>query len=189
MARRASLAQGRALLTVWERAFRRNAGSGEGSCGEEEEEEAAKRALAEFVQSFKTPPPSSTTADTAETPTPRSSCWLPALQSPSGHFAPLWGTVTRAMGIGSRHDAAYAFLFGHAKAVVSAGVRAGVLGPYQAQALLASGWVRGEIERVLVMGDGRMGMMDGVEGAGQGVPVMDLWVGRHEVLYSRIFNS
>lgn len=28
-----------------------------------------------------------------------------------------------------------------------------------------------------------------VEEAGQNVPVMDLWVGRHEVLYSRIFNS
>jgi urease accessory protein len=28
-----------------------------------------------------------------------------------------------------------------------------------------------------------------VEDAGLSVPVMDLWVGRHEVLYSRIFNS
>jgi urease accessory protein len=28
-----------------------------------------------------------------------------------------------------------------------------------------------------------------VEDAGQTVPVMDLWVGRHEKLYSRIFNS
>jgi len=27
------------------------------------------------------------------------------------------------------------------------------------------------------------------EDAGQSVPVMDLWVGRHEKLYSRIFNS
>ena len=27
------------------------------------------------------------------------------------------------------------------------------------------------------------------EDAGQSVPVMDLWIGRHELLYSRIFNS
>ncbi|KKZ66668.1 hypothetical protein EMCG_07648 [[Emmonsia] crescens] len=27
------------------------------------------------------------------------------------------------------------------------------------------------------------------EEAGQVVPTMDLWVGRHELLYSRIFNS
>jgi len=27
------------------------------------------------------------------------------------------------------------------------------------------------------------------EDAGQVVPVLDLWVGRHELLYSRIFNS
>jgi urease accessory protein len=28
-----------------------------------------------------------------------------------------------------------------------------------------------------------------VEDAGQVVPPLDLWVGRHELLYSRIFNS
>ncbi len=28
-----------------------------------------------------------------------------------------------------------------------------------------------------------------IEMAGQTVPMMDLWIGRHEVLYSRIFNS
>jgi urease accessory protein len=28
-----------------------------------------------------------------------------------------------------------------------------------------------------------------VDMAGQSVPAMDLWIGRHELLYSRIFNS
>jgi urease accessory protein len=31
--------------------------------------------------------------------------------------------------------------------------------------------------------------MTPIEEAGQTVPAMDLWIGRHEILYSRIFNS
>ena len=76
------------------------------------------------------------------------------------------------------------FLFGHARAVVSAGVRASVLGPYQAQAELASEELRAAIARAV-----EMGWDVTPEEAGQTVPVVDLWVGRHEKLYSRIFNS
>lgn len=101
----------------------------------------------------------------------------------SGHFAPLWAVVTRAMGI-TEHESAYTFLFNHAKAVVSAGVRKGVIGPYAAQGNLGGGWLREEVERGLKVG-GRME----VEDAGQGVPGVDLWMGRHEIIYSRIFNS
>lgn len=101
----------------------------------------------------------------------------------SGHFAPIWAAVTCAMGVTLR-ESAYTFLLNHAKAVVSAAVRASVMGPYAAQGVLASGWLRGQIE----------GLMGAnwevkVEDAGQGVPMCDLWVGRHELLYSRIFNS
>jgi urease accessory protein len=35
----------------------------------------------------------------------------------------------------------------------------------------------------------RKGWDRAVEDAGQSVPVVDVWVGRHEKLYSRIFNS
>ena len=104
-------------------------------------------------------------------------------EAPSGHFAPLWAVVTRAMGVTER-EGAYVFLLNHAKAVVSAAVRASVMGPYQAQSLLASGWLREEIERVM---DANWDVT--VEDAGQTVPAMDLWIGRHEMLYSRIFNS
>lgn len=104
-------------------------------------------------------------------------------EAPSGHFAPLWAVVARAMGVAER-EAAYVFLLNHAKAVVSAAVRASVMGPYQAQGVLASAWLRQEIERVM---DANWDVA--VEDAGQTVPAMDLWVGRHEMLYSRIFNS
>lgn len=119
------------------------------------------------------------------------------LEAPSGHFSPLWGLVTRALKISAR-DSVYVFLLNHAKSVVSAAVRASVMGPYQAQGLLGSVWLRTELERLVDRAlededQGEEGDGDGwrrkVEEAGQGVPAMDIWLGRHELLYSRIFNS
>lgn len=76
------------------------------------------------------------------------------------------------------------FLLGHVKALVSAAVRANLLGPYAAQRVLASPETQAMIRRAVVRE-----WATAPDEAGQGVPVMDLWVGRHEVLYSRIFNS
>jgi urease accessory protein len=75
-------------------------------------------------------------------------------------------------------------LFSHARTVISAAVRASVMGPYQAQAVLASADLQTRIHGLV-----DDGWYATVEDAGQSVPVMDLWVGRHEKLYSRIFNS
>ena len=160
------MAQGKALLTLWERALRTGAG-----------DSSAASALAGFSAVLK-----------KTTPLPRSDSFDDGdgdddCEPPSGHFAPIWAAVTCAMGITLR-ESAYTFLLNHAKAVVSAAVRASVLGPYAAQGLLASGWLRGRI------GDAVTGNWDvAVEDAAQGVPMCDLWVGRHELLYSRIFNS
>jgi len=156
VARRASVAQGRALLTLWERAFRGTTVPGA---------EEAVAALEAFGSALR-----SAVEDTE-------------VEVVSGHFAPLWAVVTRAMGV-LEHESAYTFLFNHAKAVVSAGVRKGVMGPYASQGILGGGWLKEEVERGLKVG-GRIE----VEDAGQGVPGVDLWLGRHEVIYSRIFNS
>ncbi len=156
VARRASVAQGRALLTLWERAFRGTTVPGA---------EEAVAALEAFGSALR-----SAVEDTE-------------VEVVSGHFAPLWAVVTRAMGV-LEHESAYTFLFNHAKAVVSAGVRKGVMGPYAAQGILGGGWLKEEVERGL-----RVGGRIEVEDAGQGVPGVDLWLGRHEVIYSRIFNS
>lgn len=161
VARRASVAQGKALLTLWERALRTAAG----------DSSPAALALGQFSAALKRIPLlhcDNNDDDDDEL---------------SGHFAPIWAAVTRAMGITLR-ESAYTFLFNHAKAVVSAAVRASVMGPYAAQGMLASGWLRGEIGDVMA----KNWDVD-VEDAAQGVPMCDLWVGRHELLYSRIFNS
>jgi len=81
-------------------------------------------------------------------------------------------------------SAAYMFLFGHARTIISAAVRASELGPYQAQGELASQGLRELIEK-LVNAYWNTKTCD----AAQSVPAVDLWVGRHEKLYSRIFNS
>ena len=158
VARRASTAQGRALLGVWERAFR-HASSGLSTTG------SGVEALDAFSASLK-----SSSSSQSEYP-------------PNGHFAPIWGIVCLSLGLSVR-DAVYIFLFNHAKAVLSAAVRASVMGPYQAQGLLASEWLQAEIREATERNWGVE-----TEEAGQAVPVLDLWVGRHELLYSRIFNS
>lgn len=75
-------------------------------------------------------------------------------------------------------------MLGHVKALVSAAVRANLMGPYAAQKVLASGATQEMIAAAV-----EREWTTPYEEAGQGVPVMDLWVGRHEMLYSRIFNS
>lgn len=156
VARRASIAQGCALITLWERAFRPTV----------DPEVPAALALAQFAKYLKEGSGSEMDGEVR-----------------GGHFAPTWGVVTVAMGI-SITDSAYAFLLNHAKAVLSAAVRASLVGPYQAQSVLAGEWLRQKIAK---------GLEDNweiqIDDAGQNVPLMDIWIGRHEKLYSRIFNS
>ncbi|KAL8848841.1 MAG: hypothetical protein Q9221_006137 [Calogaya cf. arnoldii] len=160
--RRASTAQGRALLTVWERAF----------CKTVEDGNEYKDILAMLSADLKK-------ASSLEKSSDPEGAEIQVL----GHFAPIWAVVTRALDI-PIGDSANVFLLNHAKAVLSAAVRASVIGPYQAQAVLGSGWLREEMNRLL-----RENWEVKIEEAGQGVPAMDLWIGRHEMLYSRIFNS
>lgn len=161
VARRASVAQGRALLAVWDRSFRSHYSSDSTANGSPTPIDV----LTEFQSLI------------------RSSSSNGAEFQPNAHLAPLWGLITRVLQV-PLPDAAYLFLFSHARTIISAAVRASVLGPYQAQAILASKELQERIRSLVEEMWERK-----VEDAGQTVPVMDLWVGRHEKLYSRIFNS
>ncbi|KAJ5734755.1 hypothetical protein N7533_013158 [Penicillium manginii] len=167
VAQRASVAQGRALLGVWERAFRVSFASEHANGNADNAEASAITAIDDFSSALK-----SSFEDVDEYDL-----------GPRGHFAPLWGVTCRAMGL-DLQQTAYTFVLNHAKAVLSAAVRASVMGPYQAQNILASqslqDTIMGRIERE---------WNTEPEEAGQVVPALDLWVGRHELLYSRIFNS
>ncbi|KAK0727907.1 hypothetical protein B0T26DRAFT_638976 [Lasiosphaeria miniovina] len=161
--RRASVAQGRALLSIWERSFVGTAPAA-----------GAAEALKPFVALLKSSSSSSSSSSSLGTDLP------PPV---SAHLAPLFGAICQLVGL-SLEQTAYVFMLGHIKALVSAAVRAGMFGPYQAQKTLAGGTVQGLIAAMI-----EREWDTPVEMAGQRVPVMDLWFGRHEVLYSRIFNS
>lgn len=167
VARRASIAQGRALLAVWDRSFKKAYQQAPTSTSIDDDGGDVSDAVAALTR-FQT----ALRAATSATPLP-----------PNAHLAPLWGLLTRVLGV-DLHDAAYLFLFSHARTVTSAAVRASVLGPYQAQAVLADAGLRERVSGLV-----KTFWDTEVEDAGQSVPVMDLWVGRHEKLYSRIFNS
>lgn len=153
--RRASVSQGRALVGIWE------------------------RSLQSHFPASNTAAPSAPQSQAATTLGSYSS-----LQpKPNHHLAPLMALLCLSTSI-PLQPAAYVFLLSHVKSLVSAAVRASVMGPYQAQKVLASPETRRMIEGCLRRDWDLM-----TEEAGQTVPVVDLWMGRHEVLYSRIFNS
>ena len=160
VARRASISQGRALLGVWDKAFKETARTQFSEEGLE-----AATTIDTFASDLKV---ASLSSDPVTV---------------NGHMAPIWGAVGLALGL-NLEEAGYLFLLNHAKAVMSAAVRASVMGPYMAQNILSSQTlqelIRSSLEKVWLMPP---------EEAGQVVPVIDLWVGRHEMLYSRIFNS
>lgn len=157
--RRASVAQGKALLSLWERAFAASCVSSSSHT------QAAITAITTFAAAFKLAKPDQ---------------WGSKLNA---HFAPLFGVLCKALGLG-KEETAYLFLCNHAKSVLSAAVRAGVMGPYLSHGVLAS-----EKLQNVIRGCVEAEKLSRVEDAGLSVPVMDLWVGRHELLYSRIFNS
>lgn len=157
--RRASVAQGRALMSIWDRSF--SSAIPTGSSGE------AVKALKDFQVLLK----ATSTNITVDLPTA------------SAHLGPLFGAIAFILGI-SLEQTAYIFMLSHVKALLSAAVRASIFGPYHAQKMLASREVQEGIQKAI-----EKEWDTKIEDAGQSVPVMDLWMGRHEMLYSRIFNS
>ncbi|KAG6051228.1 hypothetical protein E4U17_006254 [Claviceps sp. LM77 group G4] len=166
--RRASVAQGRALLSIWERSFRKALPSSQADV-------PYLREFSTLLRQAKTPAEEQGSAVVGGEED------MPPLVS--AHLAPLFGVICAIVGLSLRQTA-YVYLMSHSKALVSAAVRASMFGPYQAQRVLAGEEVQSMVTRLI-----EREWETGVEDAGQSVPMMDLWIGRHEVLYSRIFNS
>jgi urease accessory protein len=180
--RRASIAQGKALLGIWDRSFRGSAVTSSGGGGGYHRASAVSaEAEAEAeTETMTTNDAQAVLRSFADLLRQESNKDIPLV---SAHLAPLFGVVCAAVGL-TLQQTAYVFMLGHAKALVSAAVRASMFGPYQAQKVLSGpslqAWINTAVERE---------WNTPVEEAGQSVPVMDLWIGRHEMLYSRIFNS
>lgn len=172
--RRASVAQGRALLSIWEKSIAASV-----------DPASSLKPYADLLRSSSTSTFSSAggggswsgrdkdgDGDGERVPPPV-----------SAHLAPLFGAVAALCGLSLRQTS-YVFMLNHVKALVSAAVRAGLFGPYHAQRILAGSEVQTYLDSTI-----EREWDTPVEEAGQSVPVMDLWIGRHELLYSRIFNS
>jgi urease accessory protein len=168
VARRASIKQGRALVAVWERSFRAQFRMNDSSQGIHAY--AAQIALADFAAAVKTAPEASDDFGSF---------------TPNGHLPPLFGVLCAALSM-QLGELLYVYLFNHVKTIVSAGIRASVLGPYQAQGVLASEILRVKINAII---SNELIHQTPMSAAGQHVPMMDIWGGRHEIIYSRIFNS
>ena len=167
--RRASVAQGRALLSIWEKSFKPGMASGpDGASILKTFAEALRRSSSSASAGG-----GSVDVDIGEE----------EIAVASAHLGPLFGAVCAVLEL-SLEQTAYVFMLSHVKALISAAVRASMFGPYQAQKILAGENVQKLLDVVI-----EREWNTAVEDAGQTVPVMDLWMGRHEVLYSRIFNS
>ncbi len=97
------------------------------------------------------------------------------------HLAPVWGAALSALEV-PLADAQRVFLWSTARNVLSAGVRLGLLGTHEAQAMLAG---LGPLLDEVHAGCGELGVDD----LAQPAPIADLLQGTHDRLYSRLFQS
>ena len=172
VARRASVSQGRALLMIWHRSYSSAIHAEQMTDFVSVEATCALEQLRTLLSSSS----SSLSNDTDHDDGGRHLI-------PSAHFPPIWAVVAQLMNLSLRQSA-YVFLLNHVKAILGAAVRAGEMGSYQAQIVLVESRTRQAIDAALTKY-----WNTPVEDAGQVAPILDLWMGRHELLYSRIFNS
>ncbi|HTA30703.1 MAG TPA: urease accessory UreF family protein [Candidatus Cybelea sp.] len=101
--------------------------------------------------------------------------------APCGHFAPVFGATSRALGV-ERSRAARLFFFLHLRGLIAAAIRLGIVGPMEGQALQHRlSPVAGEI---LAQCEGLP-----VEEAAQTAPLLEIWQATQDRLYSRLFQS
>jgi urease accessory protein len=98
-----------------------------------------------------------------------------------GHLAVVFGITTRVMNL-ERERAARMLLFWHLRGWLAAAVRLGVVGPMEAQNIQFQLGIFAE--NVL----GRFIKL-GLEDVAQTAPLLDVWQGAQDRLYSRLFQS
>ncbi len=98
-----------------------------------------------------------------------------------GHFAPMLGVVGSALAL-TRDDTLVTALHGSLRATLSAAVRLGVLGPFEAQALQAR--LGGAQSDALVAARTR-----GPDALAQTAPLTEAFQAAHDRQYSRLFQS
>ena len=108
---------------------------------------------------------------------------LPTLQETAragtAHHAPVFGAIFGTLGV-AEDEAVGAWLHGTARSIVSAAVRLGVLGPLEAQRVLA--------DRAPLL-DALLVTRHGIEDAAHTAPLIEMYGALHERLDGRMFQS
>ncbi len=97
------------------------------------------------------------------------------------HFAPVFGASLRRLGVG-RETATRLFFFNHLRGLLAAAVRLNIVGPMEAQALQHHGAPRAEAIR-------RRCESLSLDDLAQTAPLLEIWQGAQDRLYSRLFQS
>lgn len=97
------------------------------------------------------------------------------------HFAPVFGVVARGLKL-NRIQTARMLLFWHLRGWLAAAVRLGLAGPMEAQTLQCG--MGSFAEKILLQCVGL-----NIEDIAQTAPLLDLWQGAQDRLYSRLFQS
>lgn len=105
---------------------------------------------------------------------------LRQLQTPCGHLPPVFGAVCCELGIGVR-PGCHLFLFTQLRGLASSAVRLNIVGPIEAQVLQHE--LAPFAQRLLAR------PIPEVVDAAQTAPLLELWQGAHDRLYSRLFQS
>ena len=100
-----------------------------------------------------------------------------------GHFGVVYGLAGLVLGI-DLDSLVYAFVHAHTKAVLSAAVRLSLVGPYEMTELLASSTTQTVITNAIASTQDTR-----PDEICQTHSLLDIYQGRHTLLYSRIFNA
>ena len=103
------------------------------------------------------------------------------LGPPFAHLAPIFGAVTRRLN-GPRADAMRLFLFMHGRSLVASAVRLNIVGPMEGQAIQFR--LSSQAEAVA-----RRATRLTLDDLAQTAPLLEVWQGAQDRLYSRLFQS
>ncbi len=98
-----------------------------------------------------------------------------------GHLAPVFGAVTRQLNI-PRDRAAHVFIFWHVRGWLGSAVRLGIIGPGEAQSLQfrLRDFIGERVARALMADPAALF---------QTAPLLEIWQGAQDRVYSRLFQS
>jgi len=104
-----------------------------------------------------------------------------SLQPPYCHFAPVYGATTRSLALPNEQSTRL-FVFMHLRSVVAASVRLNIVGPMEGQAIQ---FQFSEEAESVAQNSAQLGLND----LSQTAPLLDLWQGAQDRLYSRLFQT